>query len=302
MKISNLIALYLYDNRTLNLPGIGIFTLDPSVAIPQAGDKHFEEFFQHIKFQEKNISAPDESLIDYIREHTGKIRPLAVSDLETFIEDGKILLNLDKPFHLEGIGDIIKNKDGELDFIAGSLKPVRVENYFDHIPETPQERVISSGTTEGGNRKLMISLAVIVGILAVIAGGYYFFQQSRGPADLQTNNNNAVTGTETGITTDSTRLPSDSATVPATSGEPAVTGFSDNTYKFIIETTPRRNRAFTRYEQLKSYFLDIRMDSVTESGKYKLYFLIDAASKDTAYIKDSLANWYNSRGVIIEKP
>lgn len=111
MKISVLVAQYFYQNKRLNLPGIGTFFLDVAVDV-QNIDKGSRDLLDHIHFAQKAITRPDEELIDFIRKHTGKIRPLAESDLETFVADGKLMLNIGKPFHIEGIGTLQKTAKG----------------------------------------------------------------------------------------------------------------------------------------------------------------------------------------------
>ena len=93
-------------------------------------DKNSHELLQHIRFSQKNILKPDEEFIEFIRTHTGKIRPLAESDLESFISDGKILLNIGKPFHLEGIGTLQKSRAGTYEFYPGLPLLEKLENFF----------------------------------------------------------------------------------------------------------------------------------------------------------------------------
>src|SRR4029453_9831517 len=104
LKLSSLFAKYLYQYKTLRLPGIGIFTLDPAITIPDPTDKLFPDFLQNIQYTQQTVNAPDEDFINFIRTETGKIKPLAESDLDSFLSDGKILLNIGKPFLIEGIG------------------------------------------------------------------------------------------------------------------------------------------------------------------------------------------------------
>jgi hypothetical protein len=111
----------------LNIPGIGQFSIDPSLSIPEPTDKNFGEFLQSIQFNPKTISRPDEDLIDFIRQKTGKIKPLAESDLDSYLSDCKMVLNIGKPLYFEGIGTLQKNKEGRLDFIHGQLASERLE-------------------------------------------------------------------------------------------------------------------------------------------------------------------------------
>ena len=60
MKLTSLFAKFLYQTKQLNLPGIGVFTLDSSVAVPEASDKNFQEFMQHIHYTQTPVLNPDE--------------------------------------------------------------------------------------------------------------------------------------------------------------------------------------------------------------------------------------------------
>ncbi|MBC7849032.1 MAG: hypothetical protein H7Y31_04820, partial [Chitinophagaceae bacterium] len=127
MKISGLLAHFLYEHKLLNLPGIGQFVIDKAVAIPEPSDKNFADFLQQVKFNQKQVLRPDDELIDYIRLKTGKIKPLAESDLDSFVSEGKILLNIGKPMYIEGIGSLHKNKDGKFEFSHGQPMTERTE-------------------------------------------------------------------------------------------------------------------------------------------------------------------------------
>src|SRR5215831_12283610 len=113
LKLPSLLSQYLREQKTLSLPGIGVFSLTGPVASAD------DSFTSNIQFQNKKIKEPDDKLINFIKQETGKIKPLAIADLETFIATGMELLNMGKPFQLEGIGSIQKKKDGEYDFVAG---------------------------------------------------------------------------------------------------------------------------------------------------------------------------------------
>lgn len=131
MKLSALFAKFLYQHKELKLPGIGIFSLDPSLPVPDIADKNFSDFLKHIRYRQVPVTAADDDFINFIRTETGKIRPLAESDLDSFLSDGKILLNIGKPFHFEGIGYLQKNKEGTYEFTAGEPMLQRLE-IFSH--------------------------------------------------------------------------------------------------------------------------------------------------------------------------
>jgi hypothetical protein len=40
LKLSSVFAQYLYQNKKMNLPGIGTFEIDPSIPLPDSSDKN----------------------------------------------------------------------------------------------------------------------------------------------------------------------------------------------------------------------------------------------------------------------
>jgi len=75
LKLATLVPQYFYKHRKLSLPGIGVFSLDENVTIPDPDDKNYRDFLQHIAFKQTNVTKAEDALIDFIREHTGKIKP-----------------------------------------------------------------------------------------------------------------------------------------------------------------------------------------------------------------------------------
>jgi hypothetical protein len=304
LKLSALFAKYLYQHKQLNLPGFGVFTVDPSIPVPESTDRNFHEFAQHIQFTQKQVLRPDEEFIEFIRLHTGKIRPLAESDLESFLSDGKILMNIGKPFYFEGIGSIQKSRQGNYEFVPGEpmidrLEVPNQERAFEpdqHRRPTTEEGYQESGTVL---RKVLIALAVIIGLAAVIWGGYVMYNR---------NSSTAPTPGAASITTPDTisllNPDTNASALQDTSIDPVGSTPSQpiaGSYKFIIERTGSETRALRRYNQLKQYKLDIQMEVAPDSSLFKLYFRIPALPSDTSRIKDSLQRMYNSARVLVEQ-
>lgn len=291
MKISVLAAQYFYQHRRLLLPGIGTFTLDESVTIPDPDDKNFGDFLQHIQFKQSNIIKPDEDLISFIRTHTGKIKPLAESDLESYVADGKLLLNIGKPFHVEGIGTLMKNKEGQYSFTPGepiserleSVQPVKDrekpeqkksvfdEDYYPHEAKNP-------------SRQLMILGGILLGVAVVIWGGYSLYNSNVETA-AQVVTEPVTTGADTSaqLTTDSSAAPVAASTVT----KPAYDGF-----KYIVETTARKTRALPRYKTVSEIDRRFGLEANEDSSQFKIYIILPTPPSDTNRVKDSLKNWY----------
>jgi len=123
LKLAALLAEYLYQQEKLNLTGIGTFLLDPSARTnPDA--QHLSE---GITFEHNASVKPDDNLVDFISAETGKMKTLASSDLASYVELGLQFLNIGKPLQIEGIGTLVKNKSGELEFTADHMMVAKVK-------------------------------------------------------------------------------------------------------------------------------------------------------------------------------
>jgi hypothetical protein len=300
-----LFARYLYQHKELNLPGIGTFQIDASVSVPEPHEKHFHDFLQQIRYTQKPVAAADPSFIDFIRTETGKIRPLAESDLDSYLSDGKILLNIGKPFHLEGIGSLLKTREGVYQFKPGEplfdkLQTGTVDAGREHEKKSfgfENEPAPSHAMT-----RFLIFAAIVGGIIFIIWAGYNVFRRytdsSAATTMEQTDSVQATTAvadsSRAGAILTETRRIIDSINSRPSAAPPGH-------YRFVIEKTSNSTRAHNRFAQLKKHVSDIQMD-VKDSTLYSLYFLLPASAADTARIRDSLKSWYASRMVYVEKP
>lgn len=312
MKLPLLLSQFLYQTKKLDLPGIGSFTLDPNAVIPEASDRNPQTPASGISFKNVVVAAPDDALIQFIKDHTGKMKPLAAADLDFFLTTGKQLLNIGKPFYLEGIGTLIKNNAGKFDFTPGDYATVKLEDIAaekkkaapaQSFEEPPREYEPASNNVRQG----ALLLALIAGLIALGWGGYYLYkrnnyvepiQENRAvvtpdttPAQPQTDTGKTQTTqtpTQTQPATSFTPKPADTTKqiTPATPPPPGST-----LYKFVILETERKGRALRRYNQLLGFQLNIKMEQ-KDSAYFKLYFPIFATVRDTTHIKDSLADVY----------
>ena len=286
------------EHRLLRLPGIGTFhftgNLNPEE--PQI------DITNDIRFDHSNIREPDESLLEYIKQKTGKIRPLAIADLSSFIESGLQLIAIGKPFFIEGIGTIQKTKEGKHDFVPYDL-PIsnpKMEEYPKEAttmaslsmkhPEKKRSVFEDEKYQPGVNpwQKLIVAALILGGLAVVVFGGYYLYNQTDGSTNSKQNTQEPLI--------DTTMHQRDSIVTPVDSSQ-ALASLQPGTYKFVLETANKK-RALSRYNLLKSYMLDIKMET-KDSLSYKLFFVLPAKPKDTTRIKDSLSRYY-ARKVQIE--
>ena len=323
MKLPQLLSQFLYQTRKLDLPGIGSFVLDPAAVIPDESDKNGQTTAVGISFKNTVIIIPDDALITFIKEHTGKMKPLAAADLDFFLTTGKQLLNIGKPFYLEGIGTLMQNKEGRLDFVPGEYSTARLQDPTTekkereekkkiptHYDEPPREYAPRTNTV----RQVLLLIGLIGGLAAIGWGGYYLYK--RNTFVEPTTENKPVTENNPPVAPDSAHSPADSAkaagtkdvastqsvntpappvtAAPSKAGSievPVVVPPGTDLYKFVILETTKKGRALRRYNQLLGYQLNIKMDQ-KDSSYFKLYFPIAAAVRDTTHIKDSLVDIY----------
>ena len=322
----------MYQTRKLDLPGIGSFTLDAGAVIPQESDRIGQVPASGITFKNANIAAPDEALILFLKEHTGKMKSLVSADLDFYLTTGRQLLNIGKMFYLEGIGTLVKNKEGKLDFTPGDYMVARIEDPNAERKSTSFDEAPRQQETGSSNSRQMLLLVGLIGGLIVIGwGGYYLYKRNTyveptaenkatvipEPAAQRTDTTTAATTTSgdnngtaatTGKTDTATKVAAPASSQPTTppqttpapvTANPVPTG-DQSLFRFVILETENKNRALRRYNQLLGYQLNIKMEQ-KDSAYFKLYFPIAARIRDTTHIKDSLADVYAAPHVRIER-
>lgn len=311
MKISTLLTQFLYTNRHLEIPGIGRFSIPEGVAIPEPGDKNYLEFLQTIEFSPRAKSQAPEELIDFIRSKTGKIRPLAESDLDSYLSDCKLLLNIGKPFYFEGIGTLQKGREGMLEFTHGQALSERMESFQqERAEERPAERkpLYHSEMTAARPattllRRMLIVGGIILGLGVIIWGGYLLYTKKTDntPEQNAAQDNTPVTPTQPVNAADSlpdstSRVSRDTTAVPPPSVATPTPGTG---FKFICEVTNNKRRAENRIALLKTMNSRYQMESIDST--YKIYVMLPVEFKDTTKVKDSLKAWYwGARNKVIQ--
>jgi hypothetical protein len=292
LKIENLLAQYLYQHKKLGLPGLGQFTLSDAAILPDENSKS-KSTLEGISFNNKTPGQPEDTLIEFIKKETGKMKALAQADLDSYIMLAQQFLNIGKPFYLEGIGTLHKKRDGSIDFNAGTAVPLTPVKH-EEKEESKRKSAFSEEKTAGssaGMRGLVMALGII-GTIAVIAGGGYYLYSKNTDADVAvTTSLQSVTDSQLtrNITPDTTALVAN----PAMAATTPVDG-----YKFILETTDKKVRALKRYDMiktarvLKSYGSSRIQLETKDSTNFNIYIVLNCPPQDTLRYKDSLNAWY----------
>ena len=316
----------------MDLPGIGSFTLDAEAVVPQESDRIGQVLATGISFKNANIPLADDSLISYIKEHTGKMKSLAAADLDFYLTTGRQLLNIGKPFYLEGIGTLLQNKDGQLNFTPGDYLVTRLEDHGHHDRRgaaTSHEDEPRDEPRNTNSRQTLLLVGLIAGLIVIGWGGYYLYKRNNFVETTSENRATVIPDTTVSKTRDTTAsTPSAADTGAAARNATAaplekkdtaradasakkqllmpplqlhdpVPGIGEVLYHFVILRTPNKVHALRRYNQLLGYQLNIHLYQ-KDSAFFKLYFPIAVAPKDTTHIKDSLADVY-AANVAIEQ-
>ncbi|GAA4308047.1 hypothetical protein [Compostibacter hankyongensis] len=277
--LASLLKQYFYAQRVLPVPGLGTFRAGTGEKAEQDG----AEMPVELSFTQDARTEADDALIRYIMEKTGKMRSLALADLQSFAGQAREMLNIRQPFDFEGIGTLYMDPRG---LIHLREAPRTRETAAAPSSAHPLSRVKAhpAGKKRTG-RNLLLALSFLFVVLALLAGFYFFRMQGirKGPLPAPA-------------------APQESALVkpqqpPATDSAAAATGLLQ--YEVVFETAGK-SRALHRYEELKSWGHHIRL-TTHDSVRYTLSVPFRTAPEDSSAMKDSIFIQYG-RPVYIRLP
>ncbi len=303
MKIAQLLSQYLQENKKLRLQGLGEFTLGGVSAGPTDSEKGLSRSpDETISFKINSKVTEDLQLIDYISQLSGKIKPLASADLDSFLTTGKQLLNISKPFVIEGIGTLSRDAHNEIEFTQGHIsihgeeehagKKFRNQNPESSNPDSFGDNYLKPARTyDNGTRKLLIWVAVLAGIAIIAWIGFHFLSTQSEPEQAPVENKVL----NTPALPDSTALVSDSLQkrVNDSLAAPKTQAPANYSYKIIIETA-QRDRALKRYKDLVEWGHKVIM-TTNDSVTFKLAIPIRGPLSDTARNRDSLTQFFGRK-------
>lgn len=300
MKVQESLSQYLYETKKLSLPGIGHFTLDSAVNIYEKSDNEILQ--QSIQFVPDTREIDDPELISHLVKTTGKMRPLAMSDLESYLSTGKQLLNIGKPFILPGIGSLVKMREG-IQFTPGQFIPPKLEDrvtehkFRDKTVEEPNFSSIERefDYDEGSRRKSRKGLMLLAGVLIIALAGwaiYYFFIQKN------TSESNSNTSEEVISAIDTTAVkPLDSTTVKTVdtlaaklTGIAAIPDSISYTYAIVLREYTYLKSAEQRKAQLQSLKYKVFVE-IKDSTHHNLLIPVKGLLTDSTKVIDSLSRY-----------
>jgi hypothetical protein len=306
LKLTQLLADYLHSNKKLVIQGIGTFFLNSSTnSEPDPNRASKTEMQGTITFEGDHSVKTEPGLVEYISSHTGKMKALATSDLETQFELAQQFINIGKPFLFEGIGTLSKNKEGQYSFTQGNLFTERVseravKETAEHGEVMPDfKSVLLKDPKKINWRKPLIAVFILMGLGLVVGGGYLVYKRTS-ETNIPTNDETQVTEPESQTTqtpAQDTIPDRPDTTIQNTLVASTTTGSLSGSYKIVVDQF-KAPRAFNRFAQLKDNGWPIKMET-RDSISYKLYMLMPVATTDTTRAIDSLTA-LNGRRVYIE--
>jgi len=282
VKFDDHLAAYLYEYKSLTLEGIGTFTLDEKVKVP---DEHEKEVFYPIDglafiYNPKSVS--EENIIFFLVEKLHKIEPLIRSDLESYLYNIKVLLNIGSPYTIHGIGTLNKNNQGILEFTPGDFLPAK--EVLNPKRENAAHNYPVRSTSSGG--RVMVIILIVVSALAAIAGlGWAIFnftgkhfvsgESAREQPPIRTIVQESPI---TNLNKDTETIQNSSTTEPsaATAAKTIIFSGDSVTYKMVFEVTKSKERATDRTAQLNTLHSNTTYDSIpiNDSVAYYRLFLL----------------------------
>jgi len=291
MKTEQLIVQYLYNNKKVTLQDIGTFSISPDINIPADGEKDALLPPDAIRFEYNTKATQDDGLVQFIVDQTRKIRPLATSDLESFIILNKQFLNIGKPLIFEGMGTLEKTQQGDYAFTQANSShyiheaaPVIVkENYNDNFTWSTPPKVKS----QGGGKIAVLGLLAFILIGGAIAAYYFINKNKKAPALV-----------ENTVAEDTLAAPKKD-TVALNNAASAPTGNTADSNSFYVVLRTYNDRAAA--EKKLAAWVALKKNvilTVADSATFKLRMPFKTSLADTLRIKDSLSKFYGEKAGI----
>lgn len=297
MNFDILIRQYLYQNKSISLPGIGRLLFSSDVQLPSGASEKNEVIpLQDLRFAYDLQQQADPEFVKFVSTHTGKIAPLASSDVDSHFMLSRQFINIGKAYIIEGVGTIEKKDDGTYGFTPGTYVPVSDAITTTHKPLKVREPLPVLPKTTAAARKqqvnlkniiLITSLVLILG-LAAWAAYHYLYENKKTAGAVVPTTDSINASKDTGV---------NNPTVTTQAGN-AVSG-DPNAYKAVFEITKDKARAKDRTARLQAYGTDARMETL-DSITFKLWTPLNAPPSDTLRKRDSLSKFF-AKKVHLEK-
>lgn len=276
MKLAPVLLKYLAIHKQLDLPGLGTFLSDQNDD-PNVDFTKKDDILTNLRFEQRKITSFDDSLVEFISKETGKMKVLALSDIQSQLDDLLYYLHTGKQFNLQGFGLLSAQPDGSITFSREKRFPddkkKEATTYLQpqHLP--------NQFAKEKNNKNQRVKPTIIIltlALIAIAATTWYYVQS-----------NSSREGEEVPAeTVKSEPVPDTASAKPETPAKPVVQTAPPDHYTYLLEIAAKP-RAIKRYTQLKTLNWPVELvtkDSIT----FRLIMRLPVAGADTTRIKDSL--------------
>jgi hypothetical protein len=302
VKLAKVLARYFYQAQVMNINGLGTFKA--------AGYVEENAGTQNIDFTFNKQVPNDDALIQFIIDETGKMRPLAISDLESFVASGQQLLNIGKPFFIEGLGAVQKNKQGAIEFVPGemvsekaSLDIVEERKLRMELTEKPQQKIIDrvqEGETTAKPKVNWLRIGLsLLGLTAVLAGGYFAYKYLVLPSansKPEVTKKDSTNGPQN-LNMDTLNKPKDSTqTNNNVTAKPTLIIGADGklSYNIVFKTVANKAEA-DAYLAKDLTYKDIKFQAAAATnGSYKIFIPFVSLPTDTSANLKSVISYFKS--------
>lgn len=295
LKIEQVLIHYLLKNKELTLEGIGTFKAEAPLPDTAEHDKHVIIPAGAISFNYNPRAETDPGLIEFITEYTGKIKPLAASDLESYLTLGKQFLNIGNPFILHNIGTLQKNNSGQLIFKDGQYAADKINpqrKIEDEGAEEHDENMFNEYQRErtGSKGKGILIVSAII-ILGLLAWAIYQFVIKNDDTTESVTSTNVISPVADSLFNDS---------INKSVNQPDLL-LKSKPYTFIVVVNEfnDKTRADKRTQELIGYGRNVSLFT-TDSINYKIAEPFNRPLSDTLQIRDSLNKYYGKNRTKIE--
>ncbi len=301
MKIEQALVLYLLKNKQISLQGIGTFKLD--ISLPEVTDNEKPVIIpaNAVSFHYDPKVGEEETIVDFIVEHTKKIKPLASADLDSFLTLGRQFLNIGKPFTIQNLGTLDKLKSGELEFKPGQLILRKIEAprgmTENDIEENDAENLFNDYQKKapGNSKRTLLTILILLALGFGVWAAWNFLFKKDDNEITQSENIMPVADTSS-ISKDSLAkiaMAEDSLKI---SQKP----ISDSVpFNVVVRVTKNKEVALARLAILETMGRDVIMYT-TDSITYKVAQPFTRPLSDTTKILDSLNKYYYRGKAFIE--
>ena len=294
MKTEQLIVQYLYSNKKVTLQDIGVFNITSEIIIPEDSDKDIVLPADTIQFVYDPKAPADDGLVAFIMESTRKIKPLAYSDLESFIILNKQFLNIGKPLVFEGMGTLQKTQGGDYAFTQAATSHVTTEELPKIITEKLKEKITFATPQKekngAGNKNVLWLLFAVIIVLGTVAA-IFFFNKNKADEKTLASTENAVTDTLPVVKKD-TVLRQNVPVPPVTSALK-----DSNTFFVVIKEYTDFATAEKSLKRYLSFGNKVEL-TTKDSVIYKLRVPFTKPLNDTVRVKDSLSKFFQSKAYV----